>query len=91
MVASAIDNLSATGTRKEPCAPSQKENGKVRAGQRITEGKGNAEDADDSGEDDDLVNYDEVDDCVSHSFPLDMIGEGFRNRALSRLAANKPA
>ena len=90
-VVSAVDNLTAAGTRNEPRAPSQSEKGKVQAGQRTSEDEHDAEGADDGGSNDDLIGYDDADDYVSHAFYRDRIAEGFSNRAPSRLASNKPA
>jgi hypothetical protein len=56
-VASALDDINVAGTHNEPRAPSQKESEKVQARHHITEGGDNAEDANDGGEDDDLINY----------------------------------
>ncbi len=68
-----MDNLTATGTRNEPRAPSHLEKGKVQAGQRLSEYELDAEGADDGGGDDDLIGYDDIDDYVSHAFYRDII------------------
>ena len=90
-VASAVAD--GKNARLEARAPAPKGKGKARGSEsrRVTPSDAGSDDAESSEGEEEFVEYEDVDDYVSHAYYRDRITEGFSNRCPSRLANNKPA